>query len=251
MSTPSSCSPGHSAARAPRALARPRADDRVRHRRARLVGPLRPRADGQPGPPDRTPPSGCTWSSRASSAAASTPRASPTTWCSTTPAGSCPSTPSPDGDEQPPYAVGLLRMGGGPGLPLGGPRVPDRRRGRADPAHRLPAPPAHGRVPGLVLRHPGGRRPAEPRDRPPLRRRRRHLARRSVGARRSCSTTATTIIVDHVVLTSGHTYNDEAGRRSRRRALPAALSGRVLRRARSPRARRSPSPAWGWSASTC
>ena len=102
-------------------------------------------------------------------------RASPTTWSSTTPAGSCPSTPPPTATSTLPTPWAST-SGPSAGLPLGGLRVPDRHRGRAHPAHRLPAPPADGRVPGLVLRHPAGRRPAEPRDRPPLRRRRRHLA---------------------------------------------------------------------------
>ena len=75
---------------------------------------------------------------------------------------------SPDERRAAPLRRRAARVGGRPGLPLGGVRVPGRHRGRADPAHRLPTPSAHGRVPGLVLRHPGGRRTAEPRDRPPL-----------------------------------------------------------------------------------
>jgi len=36
------------------------------------------------------------------------------------------------------------RMGSRPWIPLGGVRMPDRHRGRADPSHRLPAAPADG-----------------------------------------------------------------------------------------------------------
>ena len=49
------CSLGHHAPEHPRQPA-PKADDRVRHRRARLVGPVRARADGEPGPPQPQPP---------------------------------------------------------------------------------------------------------------------------------------------------------------------------------------------------
>ena len=70
-------------------------DDRIRHRRARLMGTVRARADGGPGPPVDGQASACTSSSRASSAAGCTRPASPTTWCSTTPAVSSPSTRRP------------------------------------------------------------------------------------------------------------------------------------------------------------
>ena len=66
---------------------------------------------------------------------------------------------SPDPDEDPPYAMGLYEWAVGRGYRWVGYECRIGTDGRADPAHRLPAPPADGRVPGLVLRHAAGRRP--------------------------------------------------------------------------------------------
>ena len=68
------------------------------------------------------------------------------------------------------------------------------------------------------------RRARQPGDRPPLRRRDRHHARDRRARDGARSTTALQISVDHVVLTSGHTFNEEPIADAERRSLPAALS---------------------------
>ena len=162
----------------PRASVRRRewdaSDDRDGHRGARLVGSVRHGADSQPGAavgdagaatPDRT---RSARRRRVLRRAARLPGAQQRLR-STLPLR------RPRRRRTSPLRRGPAPVGGGPRLPLGGLRVPHRRRGGPHPADRLPAAPADGRVPGLVLRHAGVLRPNQPRDRPALRGGRRHL----------------------------------------------------------------------------
>ena len=130
----------------------------------------------------------------------------------------------PEQRRAPPLCRGPLRMGGRPGLPLGGLRVPDRHRGRrrSGPTDYLPR-----RLMGEYLAWFYDTLLADAPDNLEIVR---HYAAAvdispEIGGREAVLLdNGTTLSVDHVVLTSGHTFNDE---HRRRLGQPCATCGPI------------------------